>query len=158
MPMGHQQEHDQVLRTQPSSSAPLRPPCSLSTRAPTSTPPPESPPWSPCSLSSKKPRLSAKTGGDTRQLVYKDTVSSGKSLSQTANTQSQEVGVTDGRGSSSQLGEVKKASGTSHPGKHLGLFPKELTTGLPSHREKYTNKKCGWYLCLPHTPSPTWWP
>lgn len=141
MPMGHQQEHDQVLRTQPSSSAPLQPPCSLSTKSSTSTPPPESPPWSPCSLSSKKPRLSAKTGGDTRQIFYKDTVSSGKSLSQKLQTLKVRRWVW--RMEEARLVswvKLKKASGTSHPGKHLGLFPKELTTGLPSHREVHKQK------------------
>ena len=42
----------------------------------------------------------------------------------------------DGRGSSDQLGEVKKAGGTSRPGKHCGLFPRVLTMGLLSHRKK----------------------
>ena len=141
MTMGHQQDHGQGLRTQPSSSPAPSQPCTFQ---------PESPPgsliWSPCSLSFKKLRPSAeRRGHQTRGL--QGTFPSGKTLPQTTEPPGQEVGVGDGRGSSGQLSVVNKAGRTSHPEKHLGIFSLELSRGLP-----FTETGT---ICPTHTPSPT---
>ena len=64
-----------------------------SSQRPLSTPPPEILLQLPCSHNSKKPRLSAEIGGDTRQVICKDAVLSGKSRPQTIVPQGQEVGL-----------------------------------------------------------------
>ena len=139
----HSESLSEVLTPPPNlpGPAPALPPATIQ---------PESPPGilplSPCSLSFKKLRPSAERSGHQTGSLQ-GTFPSGKTVPQTTEPPGQEVGVRDGRGSSDQLSEVKKAGRTSHPEKQDGIFSRELSRGLP-----FTETGT---ICPPHTPSPT---
>ena len=150
--MFQQQEPDQVLTTQPSSMAAHNPGNWADFQ-------PES--LFPLYLQKLRPDHAAHSAARNQVFLWEQRGHPTASLhplpTHIAELQGPEVGVGDEGGSSVSWVRWRKQVGLQVLGNTLGI-PNQLKRGLSLYRErrnKETQKKCGWYLCPPHTPSPT---